>query len=169
MDDTDGSQLTIYNLSVASGIAYLIVPDSLAVGAPAYLDRDYTYSLVPTGLEGATYIRTANQDKGSSGDAFLSFEVNQDVAVYVAHDDRKPTKPSWLLESFRDTGQNLVTTDAILSLFRNDFKAGTVNLGGNEAPGNSMYTVVILEQEMAPIFDTELPDPPVGLTIIEIY
>jgi PKD repeat protein len=142
----DVSQLVISNLKVASSKTYQIVDNGLQKGAKAYVDRKYKYSTVPASLQGSTYIMTANNDKRAKAASFLSFVVNQDVTVYVAHDDRITTKPSWL-GSFADTGDNLVTTDTPLSVFVRNYPAGTITLGGNKGSrGNSMYTVVIVGQ-----------------------
>ncbi len=137
--------LTISNLSVASGQSYEIINIGLQNGTLVYIDRGYTFSSVPASLQGATYIKTANNDKASSGASFLTFDVDQDVIVYVAHDDCITQKPSWL-SSFSDTGDNLVTTDTTLSIFEGFFLAGTVTLGDNEGDDNSMYSVVIVKQ-----------------------
>jgi hypothetical protein len=110
-----------------------------------YIDRGYTYSTVPTWLQGATYIKTANGDKNSSAVSFLTFDVNQDVTVYVAYDSRVTTKPSWL-ESFTDTGDDLVNTDTTFDLFAKSYPAGTITLGGNYSGATSMYTVIIVGQ-----------------------
>lgn len=146
-----GSPL-ISNLTAASGEVYEVVENGLQNGVLAYIDRTFTYSGVPTWLQGVTYIKTANGDKASQGDQFLSFELNQPATVYVAHDDRYQIKPDWLLE-FQDTGENL-TTDVPFSIFQKVFPAGTVILGGNvdpaEAEGNSMYTVIIVGPPAAP-------------------
>jgi hypothetical protein len=141
------NQLQVTNLNVASGKAYQIVVDGLQNGALVYIDRSYTYSTIPTSLQGTTYIKTANNDKASNdGASFITFEVNQDVTVYVAHDDLITTKPSWL-SSFTDTGDNLVTTAATMSIFASNYLAGTITLGGNnEGTGYNMYTVVIVGQ-----------------------
>jgi hypothetical protein len=141
------NQLVISNLTVESGRAYEIVKNGLQNGAMVYIDRGSIYNSVPTLLKGATYIKTANNDKGESSSSFLTLDVNQDVTVYVAHDDRITTKPSWLT-SFTDTGNDLVTTDTALSIFANNFLAGTITLGGNEGKGNrSMYTVIIVKYD----------------------
>ena len=116
---------------MASGKAYEIVENGLQNGALVYIDRSYTYSSVPVSLQGSTYIKTANSDKSSSAVTFLSFDVNQDVIVYVAHDDAIGTKPLWLTSVFTDTGDNIVTTDTTLSIFESNFLSGTVILGGN--------------------------------------
>ena len=141
------NQLVISNLTVESGRAYEIVENGLQNGAMVYIDRESMYNSVPTLLKGATYIKTANKDKGESKSSFLTFDVNQDVTVYVAHDNRITTKPSWLT-SFTDTGNDLVTTDTALSIFANNFLAGTITLGGNEGKGNRrMYTVIIVKYD----------------------
>ena len=111
---TFSNQLQITNLNVANGKAYQIVVGGLQNGAMVYIDRKYKYRVVPASLQSSTYIKTANDDKASNGASFLTFEVNQDVTVYVAHDDRITTKPSWL-SSFTDTGDNLVTTDTTVN------------------------------------------------------
>jgi hypothetical protein len=72
--------------------------------------------------------------------------VNQDVRVYVTHDNRISTKPSWL-QSFTDTSDTIVNSDSTFGVFAKDFSAGTITLGGNEGGGNSsMYTVIIAGQ-----------------------
>ena len=143
--EKDKEPLEISNLTAASGETYEIVENGLQNGAVVYIDRNYAYSTIPTWLQGTTYIKTANNDKRSSPASFLTFDVNQDVIVYVAHDNSITTKPSWL-EPFTDAGDDLVTTDTTLSLFKYNFSAGTITLGGNESSGNSMYTVIIVGQ-----------------------
>jgi len=152
-------QLVISNLTVDSGKAYEVIENGLQSGSLVYIDRIYTFKDVPASLLGATYIKTANADKGLTGDSFMSFDVNQDVTVYVAHDNRIATKPSWMA-SFTDTGDDLVTTDATLSIFAKHVSAGTVTLGGNEGGGCSMYIAIIVAQ------GTPLLTAPTGLSIV---
>jgi hypothetical protein len=139
--------ILVSDVSVVSGEAYTVVENGLEAGALVYIDRDYTFSSIPAFLESATYIRTANNDKSSIGDEFMSFELSDDATVYVAHDDRITTKPSWM-DSFTDTGQDIVTTDADFSVFAKDCAAGTVMLGGNDVSSEgsykSMYSVIIV-------------------------
>ena len=115
--------------------------DTLDVGKSVYIDRTFTYATVPAAYVGLDYLQTANGDKGSTGASFITFDVNQDVTVYVAHDDRNAALPTWM-SGFTDTGDNL-SGDTTLSLYARDFTAGAVTLGGNEAGTNSMYTVVV--------------------------
>jgi hypothetical protein len=97
-----------------------------------YIDRNDTFIDIPGYLAGQTYIQTANDDKASTGTDFLSFDVNEDVTVYVAHDDTIEDISAWL-NGFMDTGDELVTTDSnkSFSIYARDFTAGTVTLGGN--------------------------------------
>ncbi|MBW1744925.1 MAG: fibronectin type III domain-containing protein [Deltaproteobacteria bacterium] len=157
MTYTFAGQLVISNLTVDSGKAYEIIENGLQIGSLVYIDRVYTFKDVPASLLGATYIKTANTDKGLTGDSFITFEVNQDVTVYVVHDNRIATKPSWMA-SFTDTGDDLVTTDATFSIFAKHVSAGTVTLGGNEG-GYSMYVAIIVAQGTPP------PTAPTGLKI----
>ncbi|MDR4462357.1 MAG: hypothetical protein MRJ67_17850, partial [Nitrospirales bacterium] len=140
------SALTISNLTVASGQAYVVPTSGLQTGDTVYIDRAYTFTTVPSSVQGATYIRTANNDKAATAATFLSFTVNQPVSVSVAHDVRLTPKPSWL-STFTDTGTNLVTSDTTLRLFARSFTAGTITLGGNASGGGgSMYAVVVQPQ-----------------------
>lgn len=117
--------------------------DIISQGSLQYIDRsNFTYTDVPTSLVGNEYILTANDDKSVTDSSFLSFTLSQSATVYVAHDDRITTKPSWLA-TFTDTGDNLVSGAGTFSLYQKSFNSGTVTLGGNEGSGSySMYTVV---------------------------
>jgi hypothetical protein len=141
--------LSISNIQANSGRVYQVTSPAPAVGTTLYTDRSYKYvNSVPSALSGATYIRTANADKShSSGSTrFLSFAVNTDVTVYVAHDDRVP-RPRWLTDSFQKTSMHL-TSDMMstpFTVFKRSFPKGTVVLGANSDASTvyAMYTVVV--------------------------
>ena len=116
--------------------------DVVEIGAVQYIDRPFNFSTVPQAYLGLPYLKAANDDKGTTGDSLVSFDVSQDVSVYVAHDDRITPKPGWLA-SFADTGDNLTSRGGSFSLFVKDFPSGTITLGGNEGADLSMYTVVV--------------------------
>jgi len=158
--DSPTAPLKISNLTVTSGRAYQVIPNGLQPGAKGYIDRAYTYKTIPTTLNNVTYLQTANDDKNSSGPSFLSFDVNQSVTVYVAHDIRITPKPAWLA-AFLPTGEALVTTDTTLNLFSRSFSTGTITLGGNHetTSGLSMYTVAVVGQGGA-VIDTTPPSAP---------
>ena len=142
------SGLTVTNIQVENGSSYEVVNQGLVPGERVYIDRSYTFTNIPETQTGATFIKTANQDKNSSSSAWLSFDVNQPVTVYVAHDPRIATKPAWL-DTFTNTGEVLVTTDTSLELWSQAFPAGSISLGGNRGSGGgaSMYSVALVPDE----------------------
>ena len=133
--------LIISNITAASGKNYIL--NTLDIGKLQYIDRDYIFNSVPSSYTGLNYIMTANDDKYSTDNLFLEFDVNRDVTVYIAHDDRISLKPLWF-DSFTDTGDNLIGEGVNFSLYANDFCAGNISLGGNYGSHYScMYNVVI--------------------------
>jgi len=146
---------------VVSGInpaTYTVRYDSLAVGQLVYIDRAYTFTNVAT-FGGATYIKTANDDKSSTVSSFLTFTINKASTICVAYDDGMNPKPSWL-SSFTDTGENLTNSGSTstFSVYSKDFSAGAVTLGGNAGDGSSsMYSVIIVDQgTIPPVVDYDL-------------
>jgi hypothetical protein len=140
------TNLQITNLEMASGESYEVIYNGLQNGALVYIDKRDVYDTVPTWLEGDTYIKTADKDKTRNIASFVTFNVNMDVTVYVAYDDRNTTTPSWL-SSFTDTEDDIVTSGNTFSIFASYYSAGTITLGSNEGGKRaSMYTVIIAGQ-----------------------
>jgi hypothetical protein len=142
----DSLRPTISDIQVANGRTYQI--STVALNAQQYVDRDYVFTQIGT-LGGRQFIKAFNNDKSIVSNAFLSFTINIDATIYVAHDDRITTKPTWL-SGFTDTGMLILNSDDThpLSIFKKNFPAGRVTLGGNvqtTPSGNqfSMYTVII--------------------------
>ena len=136
--------LEITNLTPSG---YEVAYNGLNIGAVEFVDRTYIFNSVPSAYRGKTYIKTANDDKGSTGSSFVTFDINRGATVYVAHDDRINPKPSWMSD-FIYTGDNLVSSDSsnTFSLYAKVFVAGTVTLGGNYGSSASMYSVVVVER-----------------------
>ena len=101
--------VNITNTTAASGQAYQ--QGTIDVGQLIYIDRSYTFTSIPTAYLSLPYIPTANDDKASTGASFPTFDVDADVTVYVAHDNRISPKPGWL-SAFTDTGDDISTNDA---------------------------------------------------------
>ena len=131
--------LTITNTSPSN-----YVWADLAEGTAVYIDRSYSFDDLPSSVIGIQFLQTANDDKAVSDPAAISFDVNQAVTVLVAYDARVSNPPFWL-QSWTQTGETWITTDTDLDVFRKDFPAGTVTLGGNET-GLSMYSVGVMTQ-----------------------
>jgi len=116
--------------------------DTLEAGIAMYTDRAYTILSVPSQYVGSKFIRTKNNDKNATGDNFLSFDLSLNGTVFVAYDRRIAILPNWL-STWTATGATLVVSDNnyIFDIYKKDFAAGTVTLGGNVGGGNSMYMV----------------------------
>ncbi|MFC1504061.1 discoidin domain-containing protein [Spirochaetota bacterium] len=156
---TPDVQLTVTDLSVTSGKAYEVVENGLVSDIIYYIDRTYTITSVPTVLQNATFIKTANNDRYYENTDFLSFSVNRDVTVYVGFDSIAASIPPWL-NAWTDTGLVIGTSETSkdLRVFAASFPAGMVTLSGNR-PGNanSMYVPVIVERvESVPMLSASL-------------
>ncbi|MCP4118925.1 MAG: fibronectin type III domain-containing protein [Desulfobacteraceae bacterium] len=135
------SSVQVSNLTVASGKAYEIV-EGLDNNSYCNIDRTYRFKNVPESLLNAIYIKTAATDTKKTDNSFLTFEVNKDVTVYVTYDYRN-VPPAWLLE-FDDAGFDIGSA-VNMNVYKKNFSAGTVSLGGNEKPG-AMYNVIIVDK-----------------------
>jgi hypothetical protein len=151
---TTSEALVLSNLAVASGKPYEI-KENVDNGVVPYIDRSwYEFSGIPEFLLGSHYIVTAMDDKSNRTNPFLFFDVNLDVTVYIASDDRILTKPTWLSE-FSETEYDIVSSNKPMSLFKKDFSSGTISLGANER-GYSMYNVIVVGKSSA-VADVEPP------------
>ncbi len=127
-----------------------------------YVDRTYTISDIPGGHQGLLWIKTANDDKSSTEEDFLSFVVNQDVTVYVGYDHRAASLPDWITDHYAVVGDGVGVSDvgaSPLMLWSRDVPAGNVVMGGNMAAGASgaasMY--IIMLRALGPPTDTQPP------------
>jgi hypothetical protein len=159
--------VVVSNVTVRSGKSYRAVKGGLVAGANRYIDRsDRFRSSLPSDLTGATYLETANADADASlgmGGGFLTFAVDRDAVVYVAHDTRLK-KPTWLTKSFRDTGWRLATSrDRTYRVYERTYSKGTVSLGSNldSAEDGTMYTVAVQPASTTTPSDPD-PDPGPG-------
>jgi uncharacterized protein (TIGR03382 family) len=125
---------------------YPVLPFS--EGSEVYSDRDYTFTdQYPLRFEGQPFIQTANNDKFSFSSAFLSFELAAPSEIHVLFDSSASATPDWL-DAFVPTGEVVGNTDTTFDVYAKHFSPGTIELGGNNAPGSngadSMYSVVII-------------------------
>jgi hypothetical protein len=132
------------NIGVSNRLPNSYVWGSLDVGQPVYVDRSFTFTIIPDLHKGLQYLRTANDDKFVSAPDAISFTVDRAVTVLVAYDERVSVLPTWL-QSWGATGMVWDTSDVSHDVYQKDFPAGSVVLGGNEM-GFSMYNLAIAEQ-----------------------
>lgn len=147
LSEADLAGRLLVNVKSSTSNTYQIVHDGLRVGAPAYTDRRYAFKGLPDDFVGATYLRTANNDADTSGEALLTLQAGEDVTLFVAHDVRAARPPRWLSsKGFVATKFELTTSDARHRLYGRDFRAGTITLGGNRDDGRgggvSHYLVI---------------------------
>ena len=123
----------------------------IEVGKEYYVDRNYVVTYVPDDLVRERLIKTSNDDKVISDSRYLVFQLNQSASVYVAYDSRATSVPNWLDGYFTKTDDYIGVGDLAeqLILWKRDFPAGEVVLGGNNAVGaqgtKSMYIVLLKE------------------------
>jgi hypothetical protein len=140
------------------------IQQNLQVNDLRFGDRSYRFTSVAN-LAGNDWIRTAVDSKYSLLNPLASFVVTQNAIVYIAHDDRIGTKPSWL-SGWSDTGMNLTDTDSSsgnFSIFSKSFSAGqTVNLGPNASSvveRSSSYTVTVVAVATITPITSPIPTP----------
>ena len=144
----------ISNITSGIGKSYLL--GSMGTGITYYTDRTYKTTSVPASLNGAPFIKTANDDKRNAGTTLLSFELSQNATVYVAYDPRATALPSWL-SGWQKVVERVGINDpkiSYMNLYSKSFQAGKVSLGGNmvsPAAGaeNNYFVVVQASQSLA--------------------
>ncbi|MDP4183370.1 MAG: hypothetical protein Q8942_20060, partial [Bacillota bacterium] len=109
------------------------------VGSTLFGDRVFTITTLPSILNGAEWIRVANDSKAYTGSPLATFKVNSTADIFIAYDDRITTKPSWFT-GWTDTGTDIKdnqSTPITYSVFKKTVIGGsTVTLGPN---GNTTY------------------------------
>jgi putative membrane-bound dehydrogenase-like protein len=137
----------------------------LAPGKQHYTDRHYHITAVPPELRGLPYLQMCNQHDRSSGNQWLSMRSDSDVSVLVGVDVRVNATLGWMKigepDGFEDTGLELATTDPTFRIFRKQFSAGEIVLGGNTNnpqtdSGRGMY-VVIFDRPLLPTQPHAMP------------
>jgi hypothetical protein len=132
VDAPPASGELITGIVVSNGNAYQM--DTLGAGSLTYTDRAYTFTSVPSLLDGQEFIRSANDDKTANEADYLTFRLTANARIYVLFDDRAVTLPAWLNDgTWTLTGDTVGTTDITRRVYQKQYNAGTVQLGGNAA------------------------------------
>lgn len=124
----------------------------LEVGNRFYVDRIYTLTNIPDTLADGVWVSTANDERDDTSAEAVSFKVAQSVRVHIGYDAAANRLPTWMSE-FTRTGLTINTTNPqarTLSVYRRDYPAGTIRLGGNMAAGaegaRANYVVIVQPQ-----------------------
>jgi len=116
--------------------------EHISVGDTCYIDRPHTITSVPSELEELLWIRTANDDKMSTDP--ITFHLNKESVVYVAHDYRISKLPDWLSDWNKFDGQISNSRSDRYNIFYKKFPEGDIELGVNGGTAeDNMYFVLI--------------------------
>ncbi|MBN2030874.1 Ig-like domain-containing protein [bacterium] len=110
-----------------------------------YVDRpNYTIKLAPEHLNGAIQVKTANDDKLSTGMNFVSFELKGESTVSVAYDNQIEEIPEWL-STWKPTGEQIIDSrSTVFQIYSREAKTGKIVLGGNYGTmDDNMYLVFV--------------------------
>ncbi|BCS80167.1 fibronectin type III domain-containing protein [Anaerocellum diazotrophicum] len=129
---------------------------NLQVGSKIFGDRDYAVVSMPTVLEGAYWISTANLSRSYNATLVIaSFTVTEDVDVYVALDSRLYTSnqvpaflSSWKLTEYKiiDNGTNPQVT---YLLYKKSFSKGSlVELGSQGVSSGCVFYFVLMKKQL---------------------
>ncbi|NOY78336.1 MAG: T9SS type A sorting domain-containing protein, partial [Calditrichaeota bacterium] len=135
---------------------YQLTP--VQTGEAYYVDRDYKIQSIPRELQSAVWLKTANNDKFSTGSDFLEFTINQQADLFVGYDTRLKTLPNWLA-SWDTTQYRIVDEHAdTFQVYHMVHDSGRVVLGGNYGTDQSnMYLVLLKGRSDGTV---RYPDPP---------
>jgi len=115
-------------------------------GRNAYVDRDYTFSRLPSDLLGADWIQIADGDQGYSAVDLIELAVKGGTVVTIAHDSRAAV-PQWLAKQFQPTARTIEVNGRPMTLFtRRVDEDASLTLGSNSdgAPVSAnMYVVLV--------------------------
>jgi putative membrane-bound dehydrogenase-like protein len=137
----------VANVKAESRNHYRSVPGGVREGGQVYTDRQYAIQEFPPSLALAELLQTSQEDDGSRGDKFLTFDALVPLRMHIGLDSRIPV-PKWLSERFRPTEQKIVSANTTYRLFTREIPdKGRVELGGNTEKGGSGISnyMVVLE------------------------
>ena len=124
--------------------------DGISHGVLPFTGKNSETNLSKTaGFDGLTFIQTAHSDRDSSDADFLSFDVDQDVIIYIAYEKcehlYESTIPDWLKEFKKEPGQ-IEAQYFYFDVYSKSFPKGKITLPGADARAhnvNNNYFVLI--------------------------
>jgi len=150
-----GLALTIKKQVSSALISNLVVNDTanaadwsiqsnIQNGNNLYGDRTYAVASLPSGFAGSDWIRPANDSKAYTGTTLVTFKVNANSNVYVAHSNQSSPLPSWL-SGWTNTGTSLTTNQPdTYTVYSKYYAAGsTVSLGNDADINHNTYAIIV--------------------------
>lgn len=99
-------------------------------GQPLYRDESYLFTKVPSFLVDQKYFLMRNGNMRDDDPVYVSFELGRAATLYAAVDAEACELPAWM-DDWAETDYTLDTTDIPMKLYRKEYPAGEVALGGN--------------------------------------
>ncbi len=134
----DDPQEVITSLKTSGSVKYDLY--TMHVGESCYGDLETVIRRIPVEISGLPAVRAAYADREKAESEFLCFQISSPAQVYVAFPAGASEIPHWL-RSFSFLPDMTVEVEdewygvRRLQLYRKEFPAGEVVLGGNAAPG----------------------------------
>jgi hypothetical chaperone protein len=148
--DLTDAQSVITNIRTASGNP--IEPYLIQVGEHCYTDHDTVLTKIPVELSHLPALRLTQADYQSEAEIHIEFHLPVPATIYVAFSATASELPLWL-RTFEPTDYEIVTwddwyRDKRYHVYKRDFPAGKVTLGGTQAEGyagkvNLHYLVIL--------------------------
>ena len=122
-------------VNATTGLVYEIERTPVE-GTLYYTDRPYMITSLPAVLTNSELIRTPNEDKANVSGNLVSFDIISDATIYVGYDSRYAALPDWMAD-WETVGEVVETSDkdSDFVLFKKDYNAGMVSVGGNLSGG----------------------------------
>ena len=115
-------------------------------GKKIYVDRDYTFTDLPSALTGADWVQIADDDQRYSAVDLIELAVTGGPVVSVAHDDRAPLPP-WLTKQFKPSALTVTVNGTPMKIFQRTMtNDGSLTFGSNTegAPVRANHYVVFV-------------------------
>lgn len=116
------------------------------IGDKVYSDSDFKLTIVPTSWQTDFWIETANADKMTLGETFISFDVDRAVNIIIAYDSTQTRLPLWL-QDWQVASEIVRSNGASYRCYEKKFPVGRITLGANQGQSaSSMYLILVSEK-----------------------
>jgi len=114
-------------------------------GQTIYIDRDFTFRVLPDPLRGADWVRAAQSDNNYSALDLMQLGAKKGTQIFVAHDPRVPP-PLWLTQQFQPTEWSLDVAGQQMKIFAHQVDINeSLTLGSDAATaGNQKYNMYLV-------------------------
>ncbi len=135
------NEVIVSNVTASNGKRYHI--SKLKKGSPPFSGKNSETNISdPSVYEGITYIMTDHGDRDSTDTDYLSFDVDEDVIVYIAYEKcdhlYHSSIPDWLKDYRKEECGQIVTEYFYFDTYSKTFPKGRITLPGANASNNNV-------------------------------